>query len=102
MSLEAQSIREIAAAIQPDKLPASFPRPQRVSIIEGQNSERETALYVYLVFPNSTPDSILAWKKIEPMVRWVHDYVWNHTGQSAWPYVKVKKEEELPPELAHA
>jgi len=103
MALLNPILNEVRAEIQPDKLKeAGFPRPQRVSIIEGVNSDEEKAYYVYLVYPNRTPEAALAWSNIEPMVSWVRKYVWDHTGQNTWPYVKVKREQELPPELANA
>ena len=98
------NLNEVRAEIQPPKLQAKgfFPLPQRVSIIEGENSEKERAYYVYLVYSDRTPEAALAWKKIKPMVSWVRQYVWDHTGQTRWPYIKVKREHELPPELANA
>jgi len=103
MPLVNPNLNEVRAEIQPDKLQSKgFPRPQRVSIIEGVNSDREHAYYVYLVYSNRTPEAALSWNQIEPMVSWVRQYVWDHTGQNTWPYVKVKREQELPPELANA
>ena len=103
MALANPTLNEVSAEIQPDKLQKEgFLRPQRVSIIEGVNSDKERAYYVYLVYSNKTPEAALAWSKIEPMVSWVRKYVWDRTGQNTWPYVKVKREQELPPELANA
>jgi hypothetical protein len=94
------NLNEVTAEIQPAKLQArGFFPPQRVSIIEGKNSDGEPAYYVYLVYPDRTPDAALTWKKVEPMVSWVWKYVSDHTGQTRWPYVKVKREHQLPPEL---
>jgi len=98
------NLNDVRSEIQPTKLKeAGFTfLPQRVSLIEGINSDKEHVYYVYLVYSNNTPEPNLAWKKIEPIVTWVRKHVWDRTGQTTWPYVKVKREQELPPELVNA
>ena len=97
-------LNEVRSEIQPEKLKQEgfTVLPQRVSLIEGINSDKEHVYYVYLVYPNRTSEADLAWKKIEPIVSWVRKHVWDRTGQTTWPYVKVKREQELPPELVSA
>jgi hypothetical protein len=91
-----QSLNEIRAHIQPRELvKRGFPRPTRVSLIEGVDSEGEAAFHIYLVFRDDTSDDDLAWSKIEPMVSWVQKYVWEETGEVRWPYVRVKREREI-------
>ena len=82
--------------IKPDELAKhGFPRPKDVRLSRGTDSTGEEALYVYLVFPNKTPDEKLAWKKIEPMVSWVRNLIWTETGAQLWPCVKVRRQKEL-------
>jgi hypothetical protein len=87
---------EIRSCSQPAKLAKQgFPRPKRVLLIEGTDSEGEPAFHVYLIFPDETPDDALAWERIEPMVSWVRNYVWQATGEQRWPYVNVKCEQQV-------
>jgi len=91
-----QPLDNIRDQIQPDELTKhGFPRPKRVSLIEGTDSEGEEAFHIYLVFPDDTRDEDLAWNKIEPMVSWVRNFVWEKTGETRWPYVRVKREKEI-------
>ena len=70
--------------IQPNELAKhGFPRPKRVSLIEGNDSEGEEAFHIYLVFPDDTRDEDLAWNKIEPMVSWVRNFVWEKSRTDA-------------------
>jgi hypothetical protein len=95
-----QPLDDIRDQIQPNELAKhGFPRPKRVSLIEGNDSEGEEAFHIYLVFPDDTRDEDLAWNKIEPMVSWVRKFVWEKTGQTRWPYVRVKREKEILDEL---
>jgi len=88
-----ESLRE---RIKPDVLAKRrFPRPKEVRISRSTDSTGEEAFYVYLIFPDSTPDEKLAWKKIEPMVSWVRNLIWTETGAQLWPYVKVKRQKEM-------
>lgn len=90
------SLNEVRTHIQPEELAKrGFPRPKRVSLIEGTDSEGEHAFHIYLAFPDDTPDEDLAWQKIEPMVSWVRKYVWDSTDGKYWPYVRVKREKEI-------
>ena len=87
------SLRE---RIKPDELAKhGFPRPKDVRLSRSADSTGEDAFYVFLVFPDKTPDAALTWKKIEPMVSWVRDLIWTETGERLWPYVKVKRQKEL-------
>jgi len=87
---------ELAALVQPDKLAQEgFPRPSRVSVVLSTDHTGEEAYYVYLIFPNETPDASLKWGKIKDMMRWVHDQVWRASGEERWPYVHVKREADL-------
>jgi hypothetical protein len=82
--------------IKPDELVKhGFPRPNDVRLSQSTDSTGEEAYYVYLVFPDRTPEEALAWKKIEPMVSWVRNLIWTETGTRLWPYVKVKRYKEL-------
>lgn len=82
--------------IAPDELAKhGFPRPKDVTLSQSTDSTGEDAFYVFLVFPNKTPEAALAWKKIEPMVSWVRSLIWTETGGRLWPYVKVKRQKEL-------
>jgi hypothetical protein len=87
------SLRE---RIKPDELAKhGFPRPRDVQLSRSTDSTGEDAFYVFLVFPDKTPDDALAWKKIESMVSWVRDLIWTETGERFWPYVKVKRQRQL-------
>ena len=87
--------------INPDALEKQgFPRPKDVRLSRSSDSTGEEAFYVYLVFPDRTPEEALAWEKIEPMVSWVRNLIWTETGARLWPYVKVKRQKELAGGLA--
>ena len=82
--------------IKPEELAKQgFPRPKDVRLSRSADSTGEDAYYVYLVFPDKTPEEALAWEKIEPMVSWVRNLIWTETGARLWPYVKVKRQKEL-------
>ena len=86
----------LRARIDPEELAKhGFPRPKEVRLSLATDSTGDEAFYVFLVFPNKTPDAALAWKKIEPMVSWVRDQLWTATGGQIWPYVKVHRQKEL-------
>jgi hypothetical protein len=93
----ADDTNALASLIQPEKLRAEGfkPIPNRVSIILGRDHTGEEAYHVYLVFPNKTSDSELAWRKISPMVRWVQEQISIEDGYRRFPYVNVKRESEL-------
>jgi len=76
-----------------------FPRPSEVRLSQSADSTGEEAYYVYLVFPDRTPEKALAWNKIEPMVSWVRNLIWTETGERLWPYVKVKRQKEMAGDL---
>ncbi len=89
-------LNRLRERIKPEELVKhGFPRPKDVQLSRGTDSSGEEAFYVYLVFPNKTPDESLAWKKIEPMVSWVRNLIWTETGAQLWPYVKVRRQKEL-------
>ena len=76
-----QSFDSLRQRIKPDELAKhGFPRPKDVRLSRGTGIAGEEACYVYLVFPDKTPDEDLAWRKIEPMVSWVRDLLWTETG----------------------
>lgn len=93
---ERDTLNTIRERIKPDELARQgFPRPKIVRFTKGIDSSGDEAFYVFLVFPDKTPEKALAWKKIEPMVSWVRDLIWTETGERLWPYVKVKRQKEL-------
>ena len=94
---ERETLNNLQERISPDQLAnQGFPRPKRVLLTKGHDSDGDEAFYVFLVFPNKTPEKALAWKRIEPMVSWVRDFIWTETGARLWPYVKVKRQKDLP------
>jgi len=95
------SLDSLRERIKPEELAKhGFPRPKDVRLSRRTDSTGQEAFYVYLVFPDKTPDENLAWKKIEPMVSWVRDLIWTETGAELWPYVKVRRQKELAGGLA--
>jgi hypothetical protein len=83
--------------IQPEKLAAhGFLRPQSISLAEGTDHSGEAAYYVFLVYPDSTPDDQLAWSKVKPMVQWVRNAIRAATAEERWPYVRVVREADVP------
>ncbi|PYI90829.1 MAG: hypothetical protein DME97_15840 [Verrucomicrobia bacterium] len=98
--IDTASLEKVRSEIQPDQLvQRGFPRPDRVSLLEGTDSDGEHAFHIYLVFSDDTPDEALQWNKIEPMISWVRDHVWKATGESRWPYVRVKRHKDVAGEL---
>jgi hypothetical protein len=95
------SLDRLRERIKPEELAKQgFPRPKDVRLSQHPDSTGEEAFYVYLVFPDKTPDENLAWRNIEPMVSWVRNLIWNETGAQLWPYVKVRRQKELSGGLA--
>ena len=89
-------LERLRERIKPDELAKQgFPRPKDVQLSQSTDSTGEDAFYVFLIFPDKTPDDALAWEKIEPMVSWVRDLIWTETGERLWPYVKVKRQKQL-------
>jgi hypothetical protein len=89
-------LKDFQERIQPDELAKrGYPRPDDVRVSRSADSTGEEAYYVYLVFPDRTPEKALAWEKIEPMVSWVQNLIWTETGAQLWPYVRVKRHKEL-------
>ncbi|HWY75155.1 MAG TPA: hypothetical protein VN281_06040 [Verrucomicrobiae bacterium] len=95
------ALNDLRERIKPDELAKrGFPRPRDVQLFRGTDSTGEESFYVYLVFPDKTPDKNLAWKKIEPMVSWVRELILTETDHRLWPYVKVGRKKELAGRLA--
>jgi len=95
--LRSDTLSELQDRIKPEELAKhGFPRPKGVLLFKDTDSGGDEAFYVYLVFPNKTPDEDLAWKRIEPMVSWVRDLIWTETGAELYPYVMVKRQKQLP------
>jgi hypothetical protein len=95
------SLETLQERIKPDVLARhGFPRPKDVRLSRTKDSTGEDAFYIYLVFPDRTPEEAFAWEKIEPMVSWVRNLILTETGARLWPYVKVKREKELAGGLA--
>jgi hypothetical protein len=93
---EHETLNNLRERINPDQLAREgFPRPKKVLLTKGTDSGGDEAFYVFLVFPDKTPEKALAWKRIEPMVSWVRDLIWTETGERVWPYVKVKRQKQL-------
>lgn len=96
MTAQGDTLNDLRERIKPDELVKhGFPRPKDVLLSRRTDSNGDEAVYVFLVFPNRTPENALAWKHIEPMVSWVRDLVWTRTGEQLWPYVKVKRQKDL-------
>jgi hypothetical protein len=88
--------KALEALIQPRQLARQgFVAPTRVLVDFGTDHAGADACFVYLVFPDDTNDSALAWNKVKDMVRWVQDRIWSAVGEQRWPYVRVKRESEL-------
>ncbi|HZM05632.1 MAG TPA: hypothetical protein VFC44_21730 [Candidatus Saccharimonadales bacterium] len=88
--------KSLASLVQPSKLAKKdFSVPNRVCVTSGTDHTGEDAYYVYLVFPDNTPDESLSWDKIKQMVRWVRGQIWKANGEERWPYVRVKRESEF-------
>ncbi|MBI4027036.1 MAG: hypothetical protein HY360_18775 [Verrucomicrobia bacterium] len=86
----------LAELVQPSQLAEQgFTAPRRVSVIFGVDHTGEEAYHVYLVFPDQTPDSALAWNNVKDMVRWVQERIWKADGEQRWPYVRIKRESEI-------
>lgn len=88
--------KRLAEMIQPPKLKEQgFPAPDRVSVIFGTDHTGEDAFHVFLVFSDDTPDEVLTWQNIKPMVRWVQDRIWKADSEQHWPYVRVTRHSQL-------
>ncbi len=93
---ERDTLDNLRERIKPDELARhGFPRPKSVLLTKGSDSSGDDAFYVFLVFPDNTPEKALVWEKVEPMVSWVRDLIWTEMGERLWPYVKVKLQKQL-------
>src|ERR1700677_1096122 len=93
--------KDLEALIQPEKLAdQGFLRPERVSVIAGTDHTGEEAFHVFLVYPDDTPDAVLAWNKVKPMVRWVWNEIRQASGEERWPYVRVTRNADLLADLS--
>lgn len=89
-------IAELENRIQPKKLAEQgLPKPKRVAVVAASDHTGDGAYFVYLVFPNTTPDSALTWNRIKGLVKWVHETIWKADGERHWPYVRVKRERDM-------
>ncbi len=94
-------IEALASLVHPDKLAKQgFLRPERVLVIPGTDHAGEEAFHVYAVYSDDTPDSVLAWGKVKPMVRWVRNEIRRASGDDRFPYVRVVRGSDLPPGLS--
>jgi hypothetical protein len=89
-------LSDLQERITPDELAKhGFPKPKEVRVSKGIDSAGEEAFYIFLVFPDKTPDKSLAWNKVEPMVSWVRNLILSETDGNLWAYVKVKRRKEM-------
>lgn len=89
-------ISELRDLIQPTKLQEQgLPRPKRVVVAAAPDHTGDDSYFVYLVFPNATPDGDLAWGRIKRLVEWVWETIWKADGERHWPYVQVKRERDM-------
>ena len=96
-----ENVLELEKRIRPQLIEdQGFPRPKRVTMIASPDHTGDEAYFVYLVFPNTTPDSALSWRKIKAMVDWVRATIWEADGERHWPYVRVKRERDMKGEPA--
>ena len=94
------AVSELQRLIQPDVLAKhGFPRPERVLLMEYRDSTDLDSYYVYLVYPEKTPDGELRRAKIAPLEKWVKQTIYDHAGYERYPYVWVRRPSELPPGL---
>jgi hypothetical protein len=101
MTVAILSAAQLAELIRPEKLVAQgFLRPQRALVVDSTDHFGEAAYHVYLVYPDDTPDSALAWSKVKPMVRWVRREIRRASGEERWPYVRVLRNSDLPAEIS--
>lgn len=100
MAIAISSPDELAGLVQPAQLAAAgFASPKRVSVTAGTDHTGDEVYRVFLIFPDGTPASHLAWSRVKPMVQWVRDRIWKANGEQRWPYVRVMREADLPHEL---
>jgi hypothetical protein len=93
---DSNSLTVLQERIQPAQLAKrGFPKPKDGWLTRVTDSSGDEAFYVYLIFPDHTPDEKLSWAKVEPMVSWVRNLIWTETGERLWPYVMVKRKKEL-------
>ena len=94
------SAEELSRLVTPDVLAAQgFKKPKKVVVTEGTDSTGDEAYYVWIVYPDSTPDHDLALKKIMPMEDWVKDQISQAVDFGRYPYVMVKRSSNAPRHL---
>lgn len=92
---------DLETRIQPDRLAEQgLPKPRRVAVVAAPDHTGDDAYFIYLVFPNRTPDKELSWNRIKPLVDWVRQTIWKADGERHFPYVRVKREREMKGEPA--
>jgi hypothetical protein len=90
------NLARLSTLIQPEEIrKQGLLTPDKVLVSSGIDHAGEEALYVYLVFPNRTSDAELAWRRVKPLVAWVHDTLWRADEYRRYPYVRVKRKSEM-------
>ena len=93
-------VSKLQALIQPEVLAKhGFPKPERVLLLEQRDSTDLDSYYVYVVYPEKTPDDALRRAKIAPVEKWVKQTIYDQAGYERYPYVWVRRPSELPPGL---
>ena len=93
-------VSELQKMIQPDRfVKEGFPKPDRVLLLELPDSTDLESYYVYVVYPEKTPDDELRRAKIAPIEQWVKQTIYDNAGYQRYPYVWVRRPSELPPGL---
>ncbi len=100
MIVDGVNPKNLEAEISPELLAShGFPKPKKVAVTFAEDHTGSPSYFVYLIFPNATPDSTISWNKIQPMISWVRNVIRREDGERHWPYVQVKREKQMRGEL---
>lgn len=101
MATSLPSDTELCNRIQPSVLAENgFARPQNVMLTSGTDHSGDAALYISIIYPESTLEAAISWQKVKDMVRWVRNEIRKAGGEDRWPYVRVIRESDLITEAA--
>ncbi len=96
MTAVVTDLNELQQMISKEKfVEKGFPAPVRTSILVGSDHSGEEAYYIYVVYPDHTTDEDLDYKKIKPILNWIHETIWGASGAERWPYIRIRRESEM-------
>jgi hypothetical protein len=91
------SAEELSRLVTPDILAAQgFKKPKKVVVTEGTDSTGDEAYYVWIVYPDSTPQKELSLRNTSPLQNWIREQISGVAGEDRYVYVMIKQVSHAP------